>query len=96
MVVNQQLGTPGEEKRRKEARLERLYRQAFITAGALIVVLVALYGYGPHEEDITGITYREKANRLAEGRMACEIDPHEGCLVCLHREARGVLISTHC
>jgi hypothetical protein len=90
------LGTPGEERRLKEARLEKLYHKAFVIAGALIVILVTLYGYGSHEPRFSGITYKERANRLAEGRMACELDVHEGCLVCLHREARGVLISTHC
>lgn len=92
-----QLGTPGEERRRKQARLERLYHRAFLVGAALILILLVLYGYGSHEEKLTaGIAYREKAARLAEGRMACELEPHEGCLVCLHREARGVLISAHC
>lgn len=90
------LGTPREEEFLKALRRERLYDKAFKIAAALILILVVLYGYGSHEEKTTGIAYREKAARLAEGRRACEMDPHENCLVCLHREARGVLISTHC
>ncbi len=95
------LGTPMEAERVKAGRRERFYDRAFRIGGALIVILVALGGYGWHERKSepvkTGVAYRLKAQTLAAGRMACEPEPYEGCLVCMHKDASGLpVVSTHC
>ena len=93
-------GTPGDAERARNARLERRWRLIckpviwfLILAGAYIA------GLNTRQEQAqqikTGIEYRMKAARLAVGESACELDP-QGCLICAHREARGILVATHC
>lgn len=97
------LGTPGEAQRDRATRLERSYERAFIVGAAIIVMLVILGGYGYSARPQspapiqTGVQYRMKAAHLVPGKMACELDIHEGCLVCMHKDAIGVpVVSTHC
>lgn len=96
------LGTPNEAARARCARIEHLWRRAFSIGGAVIVILVALggYGYVARRDDpavSTGVAYYVKAQNLRAGSRACELDPHEGCLVCMHKDTSGLAtVSAHC
>lgn len=92
-------GTPGEAQRLRAARLERRFR-AVAKVCIWFLILAGSYVAGlntRHDQvqPIPGIQYRMKAASLAVGESACELDP-QGCLVCAHREARGIIVSTHC
>lgn len=95
------LGTPGERRRDRAARLDRLFLRCFKVALALVILaLVFLVGFNvdrPRPGIEREAAYRMKAARLAPGAAACELDPHEGCLVCLHQDLRGlVTVAHHC
>lgn len=96
------LGTPGEARRSRAARIERAWRTAFAIGIALALALAALWAIyappGAQPQPVrSGVAYFVKAQHLAPGQRACELDPHEGCLVCMHRAAAGqTLVSTHC
>lgn len=103
------IGTPGEARRDRATQLERAYDRAFVVGAAIIVLLVTLGGYGylsassdsvraqPPLPIQTGVHYRIKAAHLLPGKMLCELDQHEGCLVCMHKDASGMpVVSNHC
>ena len=79
---------------------EKTYLCVFWGAVALIVILVSAMLYANYvraHEDISNVAYRIKAQRLVPGEIACEQDPHEGCLVCLHQDMKGwITIASHC
>lgn len=96
------LGTPGEAARDAEAKRERLYATAFNIGIALILALLALtwlqgrHDSPPHRVD-TGIAYKERAARLVADTAIYVNDPHEGCLIGMHKDATGqVVVNTHC
>lgn len=93
-------GTPGQARRLREARINRLWRAAWkLCIWFLILAGAYIAGLNTRQEQAqqikTGIEYRMKAARLHVGESACELDP-QGCLICAHREARGILVATHC
>lgn len=49
-----------------------------------------------HQERLLPVSHQVKAQSLAVGKRSCALDIHEACLVCLHREVQGILVSTYC
>lgn len=101
------VGTPGEIDRARQARIDRAWVKVFRCAVAIILAFVALAVYHaflePHApKTVSGddVYYRQRAERLATGRSIYVTDPHENCLVGMHRTATGhvglVLVSNHC
>lgn len=96
------IGTPGEAARDQARRLDGLWEKCFVFALGLIVALGAVWAINtpahrqPPPVD-SSVQYRIKAARLAVNARACELDLHEGCLVCMHKDALGMpSVSTHC
>lgn len=95
------LGTPMGEERLRAARLERGFGKVW-KIGIWIALMAGFFMLGRNtaaqrDPVNTAIDYRVKAARLAVGARACELDMHEGCLVCLHKDASGMpSVSTHC
>lgn len=98
------LGTPGEAERSAANLRERLYARAFVVGGALIVALVALYGYGyavrkPEPQPIrTGAQYHARARSLDPGQsLYLRSTAQEDCKVAMHKDARGqTVVAWHC
>ena len=66
-----------------------------------LVLLIAFSGacatlLAHHQERPLPISHQVKAQALALGTRSCALDVHEACLVCLHREVQGILVSTYC
>ena len=90
------LGTPTQAERLRALRRESLYLKAVVIGLALVLIFIAL-GYLHHQKALhTIVAYRLKAQALPIGKRVCQLDRHEDCLICLHREATGILVSTHC
>jgi len=96
------LGTPLERERSNAIRREHAFVRAFKVLVALAIVAgVFIVGFNlrlpPRDAIAGGVAYPLKAHNLAgHGKMLCKMDWHEGCLVCLHREAGQKIVSTHC
>jgi hypothetical protein len=95
-----------------ETKLEQLYRRiarnARLVIGLLIGVLAGYNAGISHDAErdrtrlqreafTTRTEYLKKAARVKVGKARCEPDPHESCLVCMHRDADlQVLVASHC
>jgi len=96
------LGTPGEVERKRERRIEGLYAKVFAIGVALVLALGALwYVNAPPAKQPkpiqSGMQYHLRAQTLAAGKMTCELDAHEGCLVCMHKDRLGqTVVNHHC
>lgn len=96
------LGTPMGEERikadRRNQRIERAIRFWGAIAILCMFMIIGLHVARQREEPINvDVTYPQKAKRLVAGRMSCELNQYEGCLVCMHKDLVGrSLISTHC
>lgn len=98
------LGTPGEFERARAMRLAVVHAKWASICIALILALVALSAYNtfaaPRQREIVrgdDIYYGQRAARLATARSIYVNDPHEGCLVGMHKtQAGNVVVSTHC
>ena len=98
------LGTPIQAARlralRRAARLRALRRESLVLKAvviglALVLIFIAL-GYLHAQPRPLPMSYRAKAQALPVGKRVCQLDRHEDCLVCLHKEVTGILVSTHC
>lgn len=96
------LGTPLHGERLRAEKRERLYGRIFKVA-IWAMLLASMFIVGRHSVaqrqaiEGTNLYYRMKAERLDPRQRLCQIDPHEGCLVCMHRDVAGsAVVSTHC
>lgn len=101
MTINtESLGTPAESYRRQCARRERIYFRLFVAGIFLSAVgcafLAGLHARNAEQPGRAGEHYRSLAARLPEGGRRCEVEPHEGCLVCMSRIDGQPVVSTHC
>jgi hypothetical protein len=90
------LGTPdlkAERRIRWYSRIARVCVWFVALASAYIVGLNA-----QNHRTVTVPTPQDvRAAKFATGQRVCELDPHEGCLICLHKDALGqTVVSNHC
>lgn len=96
------LGTPGEQRRTQEARLEAWWAKFYAIGVALLLALTALWWVNspranqPRPADVR-IDYRMKSLRLGETRHFLS---EQGCLIFLHKELVSPIavsvVSEHC
>jgi hypothetical protein len=111
-AIRQGTGRPALPPVPSEPRLEQLYRRtarhARLVIGLAIGVLAGYNAGISHDAErdrtrlqreafTTRTDYLQKAARLKGGKRACQIDLHEACLQCLHRDKAGQIIAaSHC
>lgn len=86
------LGFPMEAQRLRKERLERrfwLVCKPIIWALILAGAFVSGLNVRQREPMTSGIEYRVKTQRLAVNTRRYELDPHENCLVMMHKDGKS-------
>ena len=97
-------GTPRQAERMRRIRRLRIYRRIFCAAMIILSALVTLIvcrNVGADREPIrTGLDYHTKAAMLPQDKLLYVTDPHEGCLVMMHKDVVGpiedAVVASHC